>query len=135
MPELKWNELEVMECLAVLPEIEDYEVSHTYRLNDGTLALLVTFWQYESIAQFTLSRMETEEVVTSFALVIRDGVYYRNEKYGESLRFRDCVLIPTRFYIAGGFHNVFDAGLYPKGIDMELFARPTIRLLFKNPLP
>ena len=130
MLELNWNELEVMECFAVMPEIEDYETSHTYLLNDGLLALLITFWQYESTVQFTLSRLATEEVVTSFALVVRDGVYDRNEKYGEFLQFRDCVLTPSRFYMEQDMDDVFDTGLRPKGIDMDLYARPTIRLLF-----
>jgi len=131
MPELNWNELEVMECLAVLPESEDGEVSPTYFLNDGFLALLITFWQFESVAEFTLSRMMSEEVVTNFALIVRDGVYYRNEKWGESLRFQDCILAPDRFY-STDIGNIFDPKLHPQGIDMELFVRPTIRLLFNN---
>ena len=122
--------MEVIECLAVLLEIEDDEISYTYFLNDGLLALLITFWQDESVIQFTLSRFETEEVITSFALAIRDGVYYRNEKYGEFLQFRDCLLTPNRFYVAQDIRDVFDAGLHPNGIKMDLYARPTIRPLF-----
>jgi hypothetical protein len=129
MPQLDWDEQEVLEYLVVLPEVEEYETSHRYTLGADGLSLRVTIWQWESAVQLTLSRDGTAEEITNFALIVRDRIRYRNEKWGEYLEFKDCVLSPDRFFhIYVG--DVFDRGLFSKGLLVKLFVRPTIRIEF-----
>ena len=130
MPELDWNPDEVLECLAVFPEVEEYEVSHKYTVTDGVLTLVLTIWQLESVAEFVLSRTVTGEEVTRFCLVIRDGIRHRNEKFGEeSLEFRDCIFAPREFYYLD-IGDVFDRKLYPVGVNAELSVYPHITIRF-----
>jgi hypothetical protein len=129
MPQLNWNETEVLSCLAALPEIDEYEVSHSYRVRDGDLTLNLTVWQYESVAEFTLYRVGIEEPILHFALVVRDVVQYHAEKWGEWLEFRDCVIAPRRFW-STDLGNVFDRRRFPTGVAVELTARPHIQIKF-----
>lgn len=126
MPQLEWDEQDFLQYLAVIPEVEDYEVSHTYRVTQGGIALQLTLWQLESMVQVSLYREGAVEPMTSFGLAVRGPVRYRSEKWGEYLEFHDCVLVAGRFsYIQMG--DLFDEGRYPRGLRMLLSVYPEIQ--------
>jgi len=55
MPQLAWNEYEIIECLAVLPAVEEHDVRYEFesgRVRECVLRL--TVWQHESVVQLSL---------------------------------------------------------------------------------
>ncbi len=128
MPELEWNEQDFIECLAVIPEVEDeYKVSHSYRVCRSGLCLSLIVRQIESMVQVSLSREGAEEPVMDFALAVRGPVRYRNEKWGEYLEFHDCLLVADRFsYLSTG--DLFDRIQFPHGQILTIAVAPEIRI-------
>ena len=129
MPELKWDEQDFLECLGVVPEVEEYETAYSYTVKSNGLTLLITVWQYESLIQLSLFREGQEKPITSFALVVRGPVEHRNEKWGEYLLLRSCVVVSSRFYYMNS-GDVFEGDKYPHGLDVEIAAYPDLRITF-----
>ena len=130
MPELEWNELDFLQCLATLPVVEEYGVSHTYTVTDKVLTLELIVYQIESVIEFALSRTGMEQPIMRFALVVRDKIRYREGKQGESLEFRDCVFVPRRFYMTD-VGDVFVRERFPMGLMVELTVHPSIQFAFQ----
>ncbi len=56
MPQLRWNDTDVLDFFAVEPTVEDYGVSHNYEIERDGMRLLFTLWQLESVIQASLFR-------------------------------------------------------------------------------
>ena len=54
MPQLEWDEADVVGFLEVIPEVEEYEVSHVFLVERDGVSLKLEIWQLESVAQLTL---------------------------------------------------------------------------------
>lgn len=95
MPQLEWNEADVVGFLEVLPEVEEYEVSHTFLFNSDAVILKLQFWQLESVIQISLLNPDNS-VLTEYALFIHGGVKWIKgaEEY---LLIKHCYLAPRRF--------------------------------------
>ena len=74
MPQLKWDETEIIECLETLPKVEEYSVSHVFEIKKDGLILQLTVWQYESVVQFVIFREQVEVAVIQMALFVRGEV-------------------------------------------------------------
>lgn len=70
MPQLKWDETEFIECLEILPTVEDYSVSHVFEIKKDALILQLTVWQYESVVQLAVFREQVEVAVIQMALFV-----------------------------------------------------------------
>jgi hypothetical protein len=60
MPEFVWNEYDFLECLGVIPTIEEYEISHTYTVERNGLILSLFIRQYDREISFTISRQNAK---------------------------------------------------------------------------
>lgn len=128
MPELQWDELDFLECLEVVPQVEEYGISYSYEVHRDSLRLLVTVWPMESAVQWTLWQASIETPLLDFALFVRGAVRHINDKRGEYLEFQDCVVAPNRFWqIEAG--DVFDSGNFA-GLTAEIGVKPHIRFHF-----
>ena len=66
MPELKWNEYDVIECLEVMPNVAEYGVQHIF-----------------------------DVPVIAFRMVIRGEILYVKEAHVERLEVTDVVIGPS----------------------------------------
>src|SRR5687767_13037886 len=107
MPELKWNEYEVIECLGVLPEIDDYNIGHHFKIERNGLILEMSIWQYESLIAISLYQTGNKNPFITFWFVVRDEIRYINDKRGYFLEFNNLLVVKKRsYYIEEG--DVFD---------------------------
>jgi len=130
MPELKWDELDFLMCLEVVPETEEYGTEFIYEVKGGGLRLIVTVWPFESVAQFTLWQDLYEAPLLDFALFVRGEVRYISDKGAEYLEFQDSVFGPGRFWysVAG---DPFSHEQYAVGISLKVRIKPIISLRFE----
>lgn len=127
MPQLHWDPQDFLECLGVMPEMDEFWDSHSYAVTRSGLILLVTVWQRESLVRCALSRQNQETPLVSLSLAVRGEARRRREKWGEYLELLGCRVVSDRF----GSHEmdaVFDRELYPYDLTVELAAHPDIRI-------
>lgn len=129
MPQLQWDAQDFLECLAVLPEIGEYNECHSYTIEEHGLTLLLTLWQYESVIQITFHHEGQEKPVLSFALVVRGQVSRKIEPWGDYLLLEDCISVPDRFYYLN-WVDVFDRERYPYIQDVWIVPYPEVRIRF-----
>jgi hypothetical protein len=125
MPELRWDKLEFLECLEVIPDEEEYGVSFSYKVDREPLTLLMTVWPFESVVQVSVYLRQPSAPVIEFTGFVRGGVRRVDDKRGDYLEFTDTVVAPSRFwYLEAG--NVFDQARHPYGVTVEVGVRPHI---------
>ena len=125
MPELKWNDYEVIECLGVLPEIDDYSTGHHFKVEKSGLMLEMSIWQYESLIAISLYQTISEKPFITLWFVVRDKIRYINDKRGSFLEFTDFLIVKNRaYYIEEG--DVFVESKFPMKLNLELTIEPEI---------
>ena len=132
MPTLKWDPLEVLEYLSVLPSIEEDEVSHGYELVRGDIRMLLTLWQYESVLHLTLSYEESRKELLNVTAFVR-GELKIDRHIGTNMPHLcafDCIVGAGRFSYRQ-MQDPFDKTRYPRGVNIHLWAQPQIQCLFK----
>lgn len=123
MPQLKWNEYEVIECLGVLPEKEEFFTSHSFRTKEDGLILEMTVWQYESLVAISLLKENDDKPFFTLYFIVRDEIRFVNEKDFAGLQFRDVVVVPIRFWIYEN-PDLFDKTIYPTNLNFQLNVYP-----------
>ena len=134
MPQLQWDELDFIECLDVVPVVEDYQISHTFNVVQDKLILALKVWQYESAIHITLYDSVTGRLVTEFALFVRGRVSHEKFQRAENLTLRDCILAPSRSYNVN-VGDVFDTGKWPFGLTICISVKPQISVRFFEHTP
>lgn len=127
MPELKWNEHEVIECLGVLPEIEYYETGHHFKVEKDGLTLVLSIWQYDSLFEISLYQFGKDSPFINFHLYVRDEVKFINDKRGYYLSFQDCAFVSSEYPLAS---INFTSDERFKNLTMELAVEPQIKIKF-----
>lgn len=130
MPQLKWDETEFIECLEILPVVEDYSVSHVFEIKKDGLILQLTVRQYESVVQLAVFREQVEVAVIQMALFVRGEVRYIKELKSEFLEFRHCIPVTSSFSDLDFPENPFNQKEYPYDLTVWLFVKPHIMIHF-----
>ncbi|HWS87320.1 MAG TPA: hypothetical protein VN282_10165 [Pyrinomonadaceae bacterium] len=94
---LVWNQYEFIECLGVLPEVEEYETSHVFRVEKDGLSLLLTVFQYDGDVHLELCREGIEPPVFSMKLIGCEGARYVSGKGAEYLEFAPAKSFGSRY--------------------------------------
>ena len=128
MPELKWNDHEVVECLGVLPETDEFFASHYFKKSFGQIRLELTIWQNESLVALSLFDATGTSAFLDLDFIVRDRIEFRNETKFASLRFHDAVLVSSRFWMIYDEvkHDLFDAAKIPTKLGFELSTYPKL---------
>lgn len=125
MPELKWNEYDFVECLGVLPEIDDYNTGHHFKVERNDLILEMSVWQHESLIALSLYQTEKRNSFLTVWFVVRGKIQYINDKRGSFLEFNDFFIVKNRgYYIEEG--DVFEEPKFPMKLNIELTIEPEI---------
>ena len=130
MPQLKWDETELIECLETLPTVEEYSVSHVFEIKKDGLVLQLTVWQYESVVQLAVFREQVEVAVFQMALFVRGEVRYIKELKSEFLEFRHCIPAASRFSYLDFPENPCNQKEYSYDLTIWLFVKPHLRIHF-----
>lgn len=134
MPELDWEPLDFLQCLGAAPETNEGDIDWNgdwgYEVKQSGVTLELVVWPYESVVALSLTLDNQSKPMTSFTVLVRGPVRYKNEKWGEYLTFHSCVVVPSHYHYEIWDH-VFDKNKYPEDIDMELSVYPTVRVEFK----
>jgi hypothetical protein len=129
MPNLQWDELDFLECLEVVPEVEEDGISYTYDVQRGDFRLLVTVRPLESVVECTLWQQEVEASLFDFDVYVRGRVRHINDKRGEYLEFQDSIVVPDRFwYVEAG--DLFSPERFALSVTLALRIKPSISLRF-----
>lgn len=128
MPKLKWNVYDFVECLGVLPEIDDYETGHHFTIEKDDLNLVLSIWQYDGLFQISLYQSKIEIPIISFYLAVRDEVKYINDKRGSYLTFQNCSVVASDYPLAA--NGKFQDGNSNNFLTMELTIEPHINIRF-----
>lgn len=130
MPELVWSEHEVIECLGVLPETDEFFTSHYFKLVKDEFLLQMTIWQHESCIAFSISKEKDESPFISIYFVVRNNLEFINAKNFASLKFHDCIIVSSRFWVYEENKNFFDKDIFPTKLDLELCVYPRLEIKF-----
>lgn len=128
MPQLKWNEHEFIECLGVLPEVDDYETGHHFRIEKNGLILALSVWQLDSLFEFSLYQIGWEKSFLNFYLSVREEVKFVKDKRGSYLSFRDCSIVSPKQPIPESIN--FVRHIDSDNLVMELEVEPQIQIKF-----
>lgn len=129
MPELIWDETDLVACLEVIATIEEYG-NYYYEVKQDILLLAVSIWPYESVVAVSLSQTGDAKPLISFTLVVRDSIRYVKDKRGEYLEFKNCVIVSHRFYYTE-VKDIFDQTKFTDDLVMEMSIKPHICVKFK----
>ncbi len=132
MSELIWNEYEVIECLGVLPETEEFFTSYYFRLIKNGLVLEMTIWQFESCIAISISKETGDKPFVTIYILVRDKISFVSEKNSSYLVFRDCVVVSSRFWMHRDEESkdYFNKNIFPSELDFELHVYPELELKF-----
>ena len=139
MPQLEWSEYAFIECLEVLPAVEEHATEHEFRVVQPDLTLVVTLWQFESVVAIELTRTGSGAPLITFVLVVRGSARHLKRPGTECIEFADAVIVPSRFsYLEYRQKRVdlYDAKQMPGLDSVRLFVKPAIRIeIPRHPLP
>lgn len=126
MPELKWKDYEVVECLGVLPETDEFFTSHYFQKVFGSIRLGLTIWENESLIAVSLFEDQTTEPFLDLCFIVRDRIEFVSEAKFSSLRFHDTVIVSSRFWriYDEDKSDWFDTKLLSTRICFELITVP-----------
>lgn len=131
MPQLNWNAYDLIEVLAVLPTVEEFEVRHQFSLVIPPLTLSLTVFQLESVIQVTFGIEGGGQPVLDFAMFVRDRVVRESTADAEWLELRDVIVAPNRFsYIEMG--DPFDRTRHPQRHTLLIQVAPQISLAWRR---
>ncbi len=125
MPELRWSEHGVIECLGVLPDIDDYNTGHHFKLENKGLILEMSIWQHESLIAASIYQTGKGNPLITLWFVVRNQIRYINDKRGSFLEFSDFLFVKDRaYYIEEG--DIFEEQKFPMRLNLELAVEPEI---------
>jgi hypothetical protein len=115
---LVWNQYDFIECLGVLPEVEEDEVSHSFQVVKDGLRLDLTVFQYHSDIYIDLYREGIEASVFQARLMDCPGARYVKSKNGTEY---------LEFAAAKSFSSRYD-GESPIPMGVRLTVNPHLRI-------
>jgi hypothetical protein len=71
MPKFVWNEIDFIECLSVIPDVEDDAIAHHFVVSRNGLRLALSVYQYEAAVWISLYREESDQPL--FRIVLEDS--------------------------------------------------------------
>jgi hypothetical protein len=139
MAQLDWKEHAFIECLEVLPAVEEYATKHAFQVVQPDLTVVVTLWQFESVVAIEVTRTGSSAPLITFVLVVRGSARHVKGPDTECIEFANAVIVPSRFsYLEYRQKrvDVYDAKQMPGLDSVRLFVKPAIRIeIPRDPLP
>lgn len=98
MPQLVWNQYDLIEFFAVLPEVDEYETGDHFTVWRNGLRLLLSIYQYDAEIWCSLYRGESPESLFTIRMIDCPGVrLVRNPKGSDCLEFAAAKVFGGRY--------------------------------------
>jgi len=95
---LIWNQYEFIECLGVVPEVEEYETAHHFKVSKDGLHLEMSVFQYDGDVYLDLYREGIEPSIFKMRLLDCAGARYVSDRNGrEVLEFAPAKSFGSRY--------------------------------------
>jgi len=117
MPLLKWDPVDFLELLSVVPEVDEDGIGHRYCVDREPLRLEISVWQYDSDISIKLFCSPFPEPVAVINLLECPGVRAVHDKQGSFLEFAP----------ANTFSGRYD-GYSPIPYGLRLTVEPQIKI-------
>jgi hypothetical protein len=91
MRELRWNELDVVECLGVMGRLDEDSAVYEYRVEIDDLILDLAICAYHSHVSVNLSNTKKNLSIFEAEFFIAEELEYINEGRIGYLEFSDCI--------------------------------------------
>ncbi|MEM9997298.1 MAG: hypothetical protein AAF809_06320 [Bacteroidota bacterium] len=126
MPLLNWDPTDVIECLEVLPDEEEYGIRYGFTCTADGLRLQMDVWPLESMVAISVKREGLTESGVTFWLYVRGRVRQVKDKSGSELRFENVLPLPL-----GSFYDPYtldQLGRFEYQATFRLSVKPHIRI-------
>jgi hypothetical protein len=98
MPKLVWNETDLIECLGVLPEIDEGATGHHFTVYRDGLKLLLSVYQYSAEVWLSLLRSEAQDSLITIRMIDCTGArYVKNRRDRDYLEFAAAKVFGGRY--------------------------------------
>lgn len=97
MPELIWDEHQFVECLGVLPTIDEYESGYHFSVLKHGLRLELSVFPYSSDICISIFRDGIESPIIDFQITECSGTQFIDDKRGKYLEFAPSQVFGDRF--------------------------------------
>gem|GEM_PF-5576409 len=97
MRDLKWNELDVVECLGALAVFDEDDAVYRFRVERDGLALELDICAYDSSIEIGLYKLGSPVPLFDTSFFVRGEIRHINEKNLSWLEFSDCIIAPITF--------------------------------------
>lgn len=88
MPEFRWDETDLVECLGVIPQIDEHEVGHHFVVRRDGLRLELSILQYDAEVSLSLFREGAPSPLVTLRMIDCPGVrLVRNRERPDYLEF------------------------------------------------
>jgi hypothetical protein len=94
---LIWNSYDFMACLEVIPETDEYETFHTYRIEHAGIRLVLTVFQYAGDVHLSVYSQGVDQPIFEMKLLGCSGARYVNDDRGEYLEFAPAKCFGNRY--------------------------------------
>lgn len=128
MPELRWDEIDLIDYFAVLPEVEEYGISHTFRVAQDSLVLTMKIWENESVIHLTLNHPDNATPIVAWFIAVKGQLELVGQGESRRLRITGCIPVPSRFYYSDWEINVFTMP-FP-GLTLDICIAPAIAIAY-----
>ncbi|HEY9402311.1 MAG TPA: hypothetical protein VIQ24_06435 [Pyrinomonadaceae bacterium] len=121
MPMLVWNQYEFIECLGVVPEVEEYETAHYFKVTKDGLRLELSIFQYAGDVYLDMYCEGIETSIFKMRLLDCAGARYVSDRNGrEVLEFAPAKSFGSRYDGASPLPYGIRVGVTPH-VMIELF--------------
>lgn len=87
MPLLTWDPFDLIAVLGVFPSEGESGTSHRYVIEQGTVRLKLTIWQYESDVEIHVSEASLPNPIIKYTMLGCPGIRVVDDKRGKFLEF------------------------------------------------
>ncbi|MBM7841590.1 hypothetical protein [Herpetosiphon giganteus] len=130
MPDLKWDVIDLIDALEVLPEEDDYQTHYRFSFERLGLTGTLDLWPLEATALVELQQTDSTNQIITFGLYIRQSIQLIRQGKNSLLCFHDCIITRNRFWMYDSAGNLSTAQLWQDPLNCYLQAKPTIHCWF-----
>lgn len=119
MPLLTWDPFDLVDVLGVFPAHDEYETSHRYLVEQGSLKLELTIWQFDSDVEIQIWELSLPKPIIKYTMLGCPGIRVVDDKRGKFLEFAAANTFAGRY----DGYSVMPYGLRI-WVDPQIFLEP-----------
>lgn len=123
MPDLKWDPQDLLECLGVIPDVGEYEISYSYKLKKDGLVLALTLWQHEELVHLALSKDNAQVPFLELTFFVLGEIVHVNTPEPSGLKFTRSVVGAPNAWV-----DLSDESITPLAFDLDLYVYPNLEI-------